>query len=84
MSNEINIQWNGSRVLVGYNYMPKVIGNYDGAPEACWPDEPEEIEILSIIGDAGFEISDEFLSHTNDAISKIEAEKMEADYSVGT
>ena len=33
---------------VEYLYSPRVPGRYSGPPEDCYPDEPSEVEVISV------------------------------------
>ena len=41
-------------VTVKANYIPGSPGRFSGPPEHCYPEEPAEVELLSIHGDGGF------------------------------
>ena len=35
-------------VMVGYHYTPAQPGRYSGPPEDCYPDEPDEIDLVAV------------------------------------
>lgn len=73
-------------LTVFYNYTPAQAGRYSGPPEDCYPDEPEEIEIVDVSAD-GVVLKKRILSNLLEilqddddlAIAISENEKDEAD-----
>ena len=49
-------------VTVKANYIPGSPGKLSGPPELCYPEEPAEVELLSIHGDEGFVLDPSELS----------------------
>ena len=49
-------------VTVKANYIPGSPGRFSGPPEHCYPEEPAEVELLSIHGDDGFVLDPSELS----------------------
>lgn len=49
-------------VSVTASYIPGSPGRFSGPPEHCYPEEPAEVELLSIEGDAGFRLDPTELS----------------------
>lgn len=49
-------------VTVKANYNPGYPAKISGPPEHCYPEEPAEVELLSILGDDGFVLDPSELS----------------------
>ena len=49
-------------VTVKASYIPGYPGKLSGPPEHCYPEEPAEVELLSIHGDEGFVLDPSELS----------------------
>ena len=49
-------------VSVTASYIPGTPGRFSGPPEHCYPEDPAEVELLSIEGDADFNLDPAELS----------------------
>ena len=42
------INYYGKQYKIEYTFIPGTAGQCDGPPEACYPEEPDELDILAI------------------------------------
>jgi len=47
------IDYYGKKMDINYTFIPGTAGLCDGPPEACYPEEPDELDILEVIWETG-------------------------------